>query len=103
MVRHPNTGQNLLMTGADLLETPIGTTVEQRSEGGQGILGSKEGKGMWVWSGMVLAVLSSHMSAGGYSLAGRRDNVPCLAITAIFYYSKLKLRNRHASLASKRQ
>jgi hypothetical protein len=24
------------------------------------------------------------MSAGGCSLAGRRDNVPCLAITAIF-------------------
>ena len=32
---------------------------------------------------MVLAVLSSRMSAGGCSLAGRRDNVPCLAITAI--------------------
>ncbi len=26
------------------------------------------------------------MSAGGCSLAGRRDNVPCLAITAIFLY-----------------
>jgi hypothetical protein len=32
---------------------------------------------------MVLSVLSSRMSAGGCSLAGRRDNVPCLAITAI--------------------
>jgi hypothetical protein len=32
---------------------------------------------------VVLAVLSSRMSAGGCSLAGRRDNVPCLAITAI--------------------
>jgi hypothetical protein len=31
---------------------------------------------------VVLAVLSSRMSAGGCSLAGRRDNVPCLAITA---------------------
>ncbi len=31
---------------------------------------------------MVLAVLSSRMSAGGCSLAGRRDIVPCLAITA---------------------
>jgi hypothetical protein len=84
MVRHPSTGQNLLMAGADLLDAPTGTAVAQRSEAGQGILGAKEGKGMWVWSGMVLAVLSSRMSAGGYSLAGLRDNVPCLAITAIF-------------------
>ncbi len=59
-----------------------GTAVAQRSEAGQGILGAKEGKGMWVWSAVVLAVLSSRMSAGGCSLAGRRDNVPCLAITA---------------------
>ena len=36
---------------------------------------------MWVWSAVVLAVLSSRMSAGGCSLAGRRDNVPpCLAM-----------------------
>ena len=48
MVRHPSTGQNLLMTGADLLESPTGTVVAQRSEAGQGILGAKEGKGMWV-------------------------------------------------------
>jgi hypothetical protein len=34
---------------------------------------------------VVLAVLSSRMSAGGCSLAGRRDNVPCLAITAIYF------------------
>jgi hypothetical protein len=84
MVRHPSTGQNLLMTGTDLLDAPTGTPVTQRSEGGQGILGVTEGKGMWVWSAMVLAVLSSRMWAGGCSLAGRRDNVPCLAITAIF-------------------
>ena len=71
------------MAGADLLDAPTGTAVAQRSEAGQGILGAKEGKGMWVWSAMVLAVLSSRMSAGGCSLAGRRDNVPCLAITAI--------------------
>ena len=57
MVLHPITGQNLLMVGADLLDTPTGTAVVQRSEGGQGILGPKEGKGMWVWSTMVLAVL----------------------------------------------
>ena len=83
MVRHPITGQNMLMTGDDLLDAPTGTAVAQRSETGQGILGAKEGKGMWVWSAVVLAVLSSRMSAGGCSLAGRRDNVPCLRITAI--------------------
>ena len=65
------------MAGADLLDAPTGTAVAQRLEAGQGILGAKEGKGMWVWSAMVLAVLSSRMSAGGCSLAGRRDNVPC--------------------------
>jgi hypothetical protein len=80
MVRHPTTGQNLLMTGADLLDTPTGTEVAQRSEAGQGILGDKEGKGMWVWSAMVLVVLSSRMSDGGFSLAGRHDNVSCLVI-----------------------
>jgi hypothetical protein len=37
---------------------------------------------MWVWLAVLLAVLSSRMSAGGCSLAGCRDNVPCLAITA---------------------
>jgi hypothetical protein len=82
MVRHPNTGQNLLMAGADLLKTPTGTVVGQQSETGLGILGVEEGKCMWVWS-VVLAVLSSRMSAGGCTLAGRRDNVPCLTITAI--------------------
>ena len=71
------------MAGADLLDAPTGTAVAQRSEAGQGILGAIKGKGMWVWSAVVLAVLSSRMSAGGCSLAGRRDNVPCLAITAI--------------------
>ena len=76
MVRHPSTGQNLLMAGADLLKAPTGTAVAQLSEAGLGILGAKEGKGMWVWSAVVLAVLSSRMSAGSCSLAGRRDNVP---------------------------
>jgi hypothetical protein len=70
------------MAGDDLLDAPTGTAVAQRSEAGQGILGAKEGKGMSVWSAMVLAVLSSRMSAGGCSLAGRRD-LPNLAITAI--------------------
>jgi hypothetical protein len=83
MVRHPSTGQNLLMAGADLLKTPTGTAVAQQSETGLGILGAEEGKGMWVWS-VVLAVLSSRMSAGGCSLAGRRDNVSYLVITANF-------------------
>jgi hypothetical protein len=72
-----------MMSGSDLLDTPTGTVVVHRSETGQGILGVKEGKGMWVWSVVVLVVLSSRMSAGGCSLAGRHDNVPCLRITTI--------------------
>ena len=82
MVRHPSTGQNLLMAGDDLLDAPTGTAVATWSETGQGILGTKEGKGMWVWSAVVLAVLSSRMSAGG-------SCGPCLAITAIFRYLQL--------------
>jgi hypothetical protein len=81
MVLHPRTGQNLLMSGIDLLESPTGTVVAQRSEGGQGILGGKEGKGMWVWSDMVLVVLSSRMSSVEFSLTSRLDNVTCLTIT----------------------
>ena len=65
-------------------KAPTGTAVAQLSEAGLGILGAKESKGMRVWSAaVVLAVLSSHMSAGSCSLVGRRDNVPCLTITAI--------------------
>ena len=45
------------MAGADLLDAPTGTAVAQRSETGQGILGTKEGKGMWVWSAVVLVVV----------------------------------------------
>ena len=78
------------MAGADLLNGGTGTpAVLKRSESGQGILGVKEGRGKWVWSAVVVAVLSSRMSAGGCSLAGRRDNVPCLAITAIAIYSNI--------------
>jgi hypothetical protein len=83
MVHHPYTGQNLLMVGTDLLDEPTGTVIVQRSETGQGILGVKDGKGMWVWSVMVLVVLSSRMSTTDCSLAGHRDNVPCLVITTI--------------------
>ena len=72
IVRIVDVGRVLLMAGTDLLDTPTDTVVAQRSETGQGILGAKEGKGMWVWSAVVLAVLSSRMSAG--------------AITAIFLY-----------------
>jgi hypothetical protein len=85
------------MSEDDLLNVPTGTAVATWSETGQGILGSKEGKGMWVWSAVVLAVLSSRMSTGGSSLEGRRDNVPCLLITAIVslfvvyvYYETIK-------------
>ena len=66
---HLRVGQNLLMAGADLSGGTGTPAVSQRSESGQGILGAKEGRG-------IVAVLSSRMSAGGCSLAGRRDNVP---------------------------
>jgi len=82
MVRHPNTGQNLLMAGADLLDAPTDTAVSQRSEGGQGIMCAKEGIGMWY--GVVCnGVMSCCMSAV-FSLPGGRDTMPCLVITAIF-------------------
>jgi hypothetical protein len=84
---HPRVGQNLLMAGADRLSGGTGTpAVSQRSESGQGILGAKAGRGMLLWSAVVVAVLSSRMSAGGCSLAGRRDNVPCLATTNCFVF-----------------
>jgi hypothetical protein len=70
------------MSGVDRLNGGTDTpTMSQRPESGEVILDGKEGRGMWVWS--VLAVLSSRMSAGGFSLGGCRDNVPCLAITTI--------------------
>jgi hypothetical protein len=47
-LQDPRKGQNLLMAGDDLLNATTGTAVAQRSEAGQGILGAKEGKGMWV-------------------------------------------------------
>ena len=84
-VRHPSTGLNLLMAGADLLDGGTCTpAVSQRSEAGQGILCAKEGIGKYhMWYGVVCkAVMSSCMSAG-CSLAGGRDTVPCLAMTAI--------------------
>jgi hypothetical protein len=44
MVRHPSTGQNLLMSGTDRLNGGTDTpTISQRSESGQVILDSKEG------------------------------------------------------------
>jgi hypothetical protein len=48
MVMSVGVGRVLLMAGADLLNAQTGTVVAQRSEAGQGILGPKEGKGMWV-------------------------------------------------------
>ena len=64
MVRHPSTGLNLLMSGADRLDgnTGIPPAVSQRSESGQGILGAQEGRGLWVVAAVVVAVLSSRMS-----------------------------------------
>jgi hypothetical protein len=42
MVRHPRTGQNLLMEDTDLLNGDTDTPVSQLSEGGQGIMCVKE-------------------------------------------------------------
>ena len=73
---HPKVGQNL-MVGDDLLDGCTYTSeVSQRSESGQGILGDKAGRGLLLWYDVVVVVLSSHMSTGGWSLAGRRDNLP---------------------------
>ena len=73
------------MAGTDLLDGGTGTPAVSRwSESGQGILGAKEGRGVWFWSAVVVAVLSSRMLTVGCSLAGRRDTVSCLAITAMF-------------------
>ena len=84
IVRHPSTGLNLQMAGADLLDGGTGTpAVSQRSEAGYGILSAKEGIGKYdMWYDVVckVAFMSSCMSSGS-SLAGGRDMVPC--ITAI--------------------
>ena len=59
MVHHPSTGWNLLMTGSDLLNGDTDKpAVLQRSESGQGILGAKESRGMWLWSTVVVEVRS---------------------------------------------
>jgi hypothetical protein len=44
----PEEGTEPVDDRVDLLNAPTGTAVAQRSEAGQGILGAKEGKGMWV-------------------------------------------------------
>ncbi len=87
---HPRVGQSLLMEGTDCLSGDTGTPVVS----GQGVLCDKAGRGgMLLWSAVVMAVFSSRMSAGGCSLAGRRDNVPCLAIrqTQINFYAILHI------------
>jgi hypothetical protein len=62
MVRHPSTGQNLLMSGSDRLNGDTDTTeVSQRSESGQGILGVQEGRGMWVWSTGIGGLVVAHV------------------------------------------
>ena len=74
-----------MRAGTDRLDGGTGTpVVSQRSESGQAILSVKEGSGMWLWSDVEVVVLSSHMSVTSCSLTGRRDNVQCLTITAIF-------------------
>ena len=72
------------MAGADLLNGGTGTAVSQLSEAGQGIMCAKEGIGKYdMWYGVVCKAVMSCTSAV-FSLAGGRDTVPCLAITAIF-------------------
>ena len=79
------------MSGSDLLDGGTGTSpspVSQRSESGEGILGVEEGRDMWLWSVVVVSVLSSHMSADGCSLVGHRDNVVCLVYKFVYYESR---------------
>ncbi len=44
-----------------------------------------------MWSGVVVAVLSSRMSAGGSSLTGRYDNVSCLDIKFVYLFKQTYL------------
>jgi hypothetical protein len=75
MVRHPNTEQNLLMSGDDLLNRVTVTEVSQLSEAEQGIMGVKEGIGKYdMWYGVVCKAVMSCTSAV-FSLAGGRDTV----------------------------
>ena len=70
----------LLMTGTDRVGGDTGTpVVSQRSEVGEGILGSKTGRGkcdMW-YDWVVRALVSSFMSVG-------RPLTERLAITVVF-------------------
>ena len=82
------------MAGADLLNGGTGTAVSQQSEAGQGIMCAKEGIGKCdMWYGVVCKAVMSCTSAV-FSLAGGRDTVPCLVITAIFLFS-IELVNNH--------
>jgi hypothetical protein len=80
MSRHPNTGQNLLMSGTDLLNGGTGTVVSQLSESGQGIMCTKEGIGKYdMWYGVVCKTVMSWTSSV-FSLGGGRDTVSFLVI-----------------------
>ncbi len=74
------------------MEVQTPTSVSQRSESGEGIMGDTEGRERYV--GVVSCFsggLVSPMSSGGYSLTGRHDDALCLDITAktvVFYESK---------------
>ena len=88
--------RSLLMVVVDRLGRVTDTTVvSQRSEVGQGILGSKTGRGkydMWWYDWVVKTLLSSCMSVGrfGLSLTEHHD-MKCLTIThhsfVPFHYS----------------
>ncbi len=70
------------MAGTDLLNRGTGTAVSQLSEADQGIMCAKEGIGKYdMCYGEVCKAVMSCTSAV-FSLAGGRDTVPCLAITA---------------------
>ena len=65
----------LLMAGADRLGGGTGTpVVSQRSEAGQGILGSKAGRGKYdMWYDWVVKALVSSCMSVGRPLAERLD------------------------------
>ena len=74
MVRHPSTGQNLLMAGADRHNGGTVTpAVSQRSESGQGIMCAKEGIGKYdMWYGVVCkAVMARRPSSPLQEVATR--------------------------------
>jgi hypothetical protein len=64
MVRNSRTGQNLLMTGTDLLNGGTVTVISRRSESGRGIMCAKEDVRKYdMWYGVLWLVCGVVMSS----------------------------------------